>query len=380
MQSQIITQPARYIPQLDGLRGIAIIMVVCYHYFPDSLVCNFGWSGVDLFFVLSGFLITSRLLPFLDDKKLLSKFYRNRFLRIVPLYFAFLVLFFSCWFLFVSKTTLAAYPFYTNHWWQFFVFIQNWTFIYDFPPAAIHLNHLWSLATEEQFYLLFPLFILLVKDKKKLLITGSLLVALIVICRCLYFKFYIFNNEYEKIYWNTFFRMDSFMAGFILYLLYEKKAVTIKQVKNTKYLLWIVLLILITVIIINKTPNKSALFFTTAGYTIIAIVYACFLYLTLERKNKLINAITLNNLMRFTGKISYGIYIFHWPVYLFGFTLLNYVFNKLHFSTEGVSFRLINACCCIPITFFISHLSFKYYESYFLKWKVRSGRQLNSLT
>ena len=380
MQSQIITQPARYIPQLDGLRGIAIIMVVCYHYFPDSLVCNFGWSGVDLFFVLSGFLITSRLLPFLDDKKLLSKFYRNRFLRIVPLYFAFLVLFFSCWFLFVSKTTLAAYPFYTNHWWQFFVFFQNWAFIYDFPPAAIHLNHLWSLATEEQFYLLFPLFILLVKDKKKLLITGSLLVALIVICRCLYFKFYIFNNEYEKIYWNTFFRMDSFMAGFILYLLYEKKAVTIKQVKNTRYLLWIVLLILITVIIINKTPNKSALFFTTAGYTIIAIVYACFLYLTLERKNKLINAITLNNLMRFTGKISYGIYIFHWPVYLFGFTLLNYVFNKLHFSTEGVSFRLINACCCIPITFFISHLSFKYYESYFLKWKVRSGRQLNSLT
>ena len=174
--------------------------------------------------------------------------------------------------------------------------------------------------------------------------------------------------------------MDSFMAGFILYLLYEKKAVTNKKVKNTKYLLWIVLLILITVIIINKTPNKSALFFTTAGYTIIAIVYACFLYLTLERKNKLINAITLNNLMRFTGKISYGIYIFHWPVYLFGFTLLNYVFNKLHFSTEGVSFRLINACCCIPITFFISHLSFKYYESYFLKWKVRSGRQLNSLT
>jgi peptidoglycan/LPS O-acetylase OafA/YrhL len=93
LQSDLKIAPGKRIPQLDGLRGIAILMVMCYHFFPNNIICNFGWSGVDLFFVLSGFLITGRLYPYLDDKKILLKFYRNRFLRIVPLYFGFLVVF-----------------------------------------------------------------------------------------------------------------------------------------------------------------------------------------------------------------------------------------------------------------------------------------------
>jgi peptidoglycan/LPS O-acetylase OafA/YrhL len=68
-------QSTSYIPQLDGLRGIAILMVVCFHYFPNTFLFRFGWSGVDLFFVLSGYLLTGRLLPYLDDKKILQKLY-----------------------------------------------------------------------------------------------------------------------------------------------------------------------------------------------------------------------------------------------------------------------------------------------------------------
>lgn len=376
MPSQTLIQPGKHIPQLDGIRGMAIIMVICYHYFPHWLLCNFGWTGVDLFFVLSGFLISSRLLPYLDDKKIVSKFYLNRLLRIVPLYVAFLSLFFMCWFLFVSKTTLLSYPFYSNHWWQFFLFMQNWVFIYDFPPAAVHLNHLWSLATEEQFYLVFPLFILLIKNRKKILIASVTLFILIILTRCTYFYLFISHNEYEKIYWNTFFRMDSFLAGSILYLLYERKAFVLNVSTSTKYLLGLIMLLLIAGIIINRTPNKNALFFTTVGYSIIAIVYAYFLHLALQKKNRFLNTLTLNRFMRYTGKISYGIYIFHWPVFLTGFTVMNYVFSKLHFSTDTLSFRLTHATCCILFTFIISHISYRYFESYFFKWKSRPGKDL----
>lgn len=128
MQAKIKIPTTKHIPQLDGLRGVAILMVMCYHFFPNNVICNFGWTGVDLFFILSGFLITSRLFPYLNDKKILLKFYRNRFLRIVPLYFSFLILFFICWFLLASKEALGNFPFYANHWWKFFFFIQNWIF------------------------------------------------------------------------------------------------------------------------------------------------------------------------------------------------------------------------------------------------------------
>ncbi len=364
-------QPSKYIPQLDGLRGIAILLVIGYHYLPGSIISQYGWSGVDLFFVLSGFLITGRLFPFLHDKKLLQKFYRNRFLRIAPLYFGFLLVFFGAWFMLTSRETQNGYPFYGDHWWGFLIFIQNWMFIHDFPPAAVHLNHLWSLATEEQFYLLFPLFILLVRVRSKLLIAAISLVVLIIICRSIYFYYQVTNNEYELIYWNAFFRMDSFLAGCILYLLLDKKTDLTASQKNHACMAWVVLMPLIALLIVYKTPGKNAAFFSTIGYTIVAITYACSLYLTLLRKNKLLDAIMSNQFLIYTGKISYGLYIFHWPVYLFGIPLLHRIFDTVHFTPSPFYFHLGNVIFCILVTYLISHLSFRYYESGFLKWKAK---------
>ena len=118
-----------YYPKLDGVRGIAILIVICYHYFPTVSLFRFGWSGVDLFFVLSGFLITSRLIPFINNKQLLSNFYRNRALRILPLYFTFLCCFFCIWFLFVSKHEQQSTIVYNKYWYIFFLFGENWLWI-----------------------------------------------------------------------------------------------------------------------------------------------------------------------------------------------------------------------------------------------------------
>lgn len=200
-------------------------MVMCYHFFPDNTICNFGWTGVDLFFVLSGFLISGRLFPYLNDKKILLKFYRNRFLRIVPLYFAFLVFFFCGWFLLSSRETLNSFTYYNSHWWQFFLFIQNWVFANNPVEVKTHLQHLWSVAVEEQIYLLFPLFIIFIRSKTKVFYIVLFTIITILVSRWYYFNFIIQRDEYLKIYFNTFFRLDSFLSGVLVYLIYTEQVI-----------------------------------------------------------------------------------------------------------------------------------------------------------
>jgi peptidoglycan/LPS O-acetylase OafA/YrhL len=365
-------QSTSYIPQLDGLRGIAILMVVCFHYFPNTFLFRFGWSGVDLFFVLSGYLLTGRLLPYLDDKKILQKFYWNRFVRIVPLYFTFLIVFFAIWFLFASKQTLSTYPYYSNHWLSFFIFIQNWVFIHYYPSSPGGLTHLWSLAVEEQFYLLFPLFILLIRERRKLFFTAVFLVIVIVIIRSLFFYLNILNGDYEKTHWNTFFRLDSFFIGFILFLLIEKKITFLNSCSVFKYLSLFSFIILLTEICILKNPDARNSFYTTVGYTIVAIVYAALICFILSNNNFL-TALTKKSFLKYTGKISYCIFIIHYPLYIAGFGLLNKFLHMYNITITNNALVIINGVCCLPLTYFISHLSFKYYEQYFLKWKYKPG-------
>jgi peptidoglycan/LPS O-acetylase OafA/YrhL len=363
-------EPNNYIPQLDGLRGIAILMVVCFHYFPNTFLFRFGWSGVDLFFVLSGYLLTGRLLPYLDDKKILQKFYWNRFIRIVPLYFTFLIVFFAVWFLFASKQTLTTYPYYNDHWLSLFVFMQNWVFIHYYPSSPGALTHLWSLAVEEQFYLLFPLFILLIKDRRRLFLSALFLVITIVMIRCLFFYQDILNSDYN---WNTFFRLDSFFIGFILFILVEKKITFLNSTLVFKYLSYAALIILLVEIFILKNTNPRNSFYITIGYTIVAIIYAFLIYLILSNNNNFLTTLTKNSFLKYTGKISYSIFILHFPLYIAGFGFLNKFLNTYNITITNNALVIINGVCCLVLTYFISHLSFKYYEQYFLKWKYKPG-------
>jgi peptidoglycan/LPS O-acetylase OafA/YrhL len=151
---------------LDGVRGIAILAVFLHHnawrIAPTnkfqiilSGLMTLGWSGVDLFFVLSGFLITGILLDSRRAKNYFLSFYVRRALRIFPLYYAFLLIAFA---LFPSLVASDWLPVAGDRW-IYFCYLTNWLALWKGPWRHSVLAHLWSLAVEEQFYLCWPLLV-----------------------------------------------------------------------------------------------------------------------------------------------------------------------------------------------------------------------------
>ena len=171
MDDAEVRAPSR-IPELDGLRGLAIALVLIWHYGVILLPVGsagrrladrwlwFFWSGVDLFFVLSGFLIAGILLDQKHSRRYFSTFFTRRACRILPVYYLTLALFFIG-----SRTVRLPTPAEAWLWgdrpalWSYFAFLQNWTMAFEgrFGPNAIAAT--WSLAVEEQFYLLLPLMV-----------------------------------------------------------------------------------------------------------------------------------------------------------------------------------------------------------------------------
>ena len=171
----VLARP-RHLRPLDGIRGLAILMVMGSHVFASNMegsgrvvrwageALHAGRFGVDLFFVLSGFLITGILVDSLDDPRFFRKFYARRALRIFPLYYGVLLALFLL-------TPLLGLQWHGMGW-LMVGYLQNLRpqAMDNFSPGAhLTLNHFWSLAVEEQFYLIWPGFVFLIKDRRRLL-------------------------------------------------------------------------------------------------------------------------------------------------------------------------------------------------------------------
>lgn len=163
---------------LDHLRATAIVLVLLFHYnfyygVPDWLnaFSSFGWSGVDLFFVLSGYLIADKLFRGYDAQGKIGfkAFYLNRFLRIVPTYFAVIALYFSFPNLQEGRGLQPL--------WQFLTFTQN----ISIDMYRNTFSHAWSLCVEEHFYLLFPVLLYLIFSWKKLHMASYVFIAVAVL-------------------------------------------------------------------------------------------------------------------------------------------------------------------------------------------------------
>lgn len=353
----------KHIPELDGLRGIAILMVIFFHYFGQfTPIFNWGWMGVDLFFVLSGFLITSRLIDTVNKPKYFFRFYRNRILRIFPLYFFVLICFYLLIRFGISEASSEKFGFYLTHWPQFFLFLQNWSFMAVPQLGENQLQHFWSLAVEEQFYLFWPFAILWFHKSKNLpRILYLLLLGVILLRTVIYFRH---PESYLFYFYNTFCRMDGFIIGAMVYFIW------IKRLKPfPKFLILPGLAAFFITLWISNNSLHSPLI-ATYGLTLIAFFFGGSVYSALRTKSKFYSFILTRKWLMYIGKISFGLYIFHWIIlrFLQGYLTVR-ILNYVDFNTKTASF--IAVIFCLVISFLVSMISFRFFESYFLSLKKK---------
>lgn len=351
----------QYYPALDGLRGLAILLVVIYHNFGFLHYFFFGWLGVDLFFVLSGFLITDILLKTVNHPYYLRNFYMRRVLRIFPLYYLSLLLFLIILPAFIRHFDVRYYQ--ENQLWLW-TYLQNWLYIFKNPGNSNALNHYWSLAVEEQFYLVWPLVILLLKKHQRLLaLLGLLLVAVILL------RLWVWNNKVADLaYFNlyTFTRIDGLCMGSMLALL---QRISPRFLKNYMPVLVLAFAGLNFVFyFINRNNQFSFPYLALTGYSTFAMIFVLLLNETISGETTVINRLFSWSPLRFMGRISYGLYIFHWPVHMVLSPTVNKLFNGLF---SGTALSIVTALITTATAVLVSWISFRFVESWFLKMKER---------
>jgi peptidoglycan/LPS O-acetylase OafA/YrhL len=289
----------RKIPQLDGVRGVAILLVLVhnlhgFYTLPFSYLTAYGWMGVDLFFVLSGFLITGVLLDSKSSGTYFRDFYARRCLRIWPLYYGVLLLMFGVLPLLTPQN--ATEIFHRSHpWWSYPFFLQN--FLVADPSAAVGpLGVSWSLAVEELFYVFWPFFVRFVP--LRLLGVGACFVCVLSPVLRLYFV----SHDW-LIYSNPFCRLDGLMAGGLLAILVRKPDF---QPGRLVPAAWIGLILGGPLAIVSEVHQQRWLTFSLA-----VLASVGFVYLAQFSQWAWIRAVLTNRFLIFSGTISYGLYLLH---------------------------------------------------------------------
>ncbi len=308
------------IPELDGLRGIAIGLVILFHLalalpgIPAPLVrvMLFGWSGVDLFFVLSGFLIGGILIDHRDAAQYYKPFYARRFFRIVPIYAVVLAGYGICWVLGGDiRRTLVGNVGPPMPWYAYLSFTNNlWLAMHNTMDVFLPVS--WSLAVEEQFYLTLPLIVRYVNPRHlpKVILTITAAVMALRIFGCL--SGHLHQNQAYVLPW---FRIDSLMIGVICAIIVRDRNWRAFLDRN----IWAVYAGVATfgVIVIamgGALPAKNASPATpmmTFGLTVVALFYASVLLLSLLRPGHPSSFVLRARPLRFLGKVSYCVYLIH---------------------------------------------------------------------
>ena len=288
------------VPQLDAVRGIAILLVMLVNTgdkYPalhlEHVVGN-GWMGVDLFFALSGFLITGILLDTKDSPGYFKNFYLRRVLRILPLYYAILL------FMFVLVPLLRPSEAHTvfersSPWWAYPVFLQN--FLLASPMmAAGPLGTTWSLAIEEQFYLVWPLVVRFCSPAQLRRIATIMIVLTVPL------TYYLASHHFQ-IYSNVFCRQVGLMAGALLALLVRKENFEPLRHLGTA---WVIFAVTLSIAFVSEHFDARWL-----AFTMVALAAASFIFLSLYSEQRWLQAALRNRFLVYSGIISYGLYLTH---------------------------------------------------------------------
>lgn len=310
------------LPILDGLRGLAIILVLLHHFMvlePANHIhagiiktAAFGGHGVDLFFVLSGFLITRILLNAKGQKNYFKNFYMRRFLRIFPLYYLWLLVFmFLIPFLFKEMPEIAEqiqayrqaqqkFPWYFAYGSNFLIALKG-----SFDRGGLDIS--WSLAIEEHFYLFWPLLVWFFSEKNLSRICLAVIAGSIGLRTLLWL-----NGAAEiQIYVWTFTRIDTIIFGALTAISLKSGPdhFWLKHLRNRSFFYMIAALLV--GMLFSGNLNKSTLIMNSCGYSLIALFFTMLLIQCLESER---NAFLIHPLMKTFGKFSYAMYLFHIPI------------------------------------------------------------------
>ena len=314
---------SKYLPSIDSLRALAVLAVIVYH--VDVNYLPGGFLGVDLFFVLSGYLISSLIIK--EYRKTgslnLYNFYIRRARRLLPAVYFMITVGLVVMVLFnevlLRKSHLDAIfgYIYSSNWWYIFHKLDY----FDSFGAQSPFKHLWSLAIEEQFYMIFPLLFLLVNRKKKskdgtyklnknflYVVLGLILVSLIA--HILLFDI----NNISRIYFGTDTRAFSLLVGVVGAILYPMERLHAKVTPQQNMLYSVVSLVsiatLITVMIYTSEYNTLLY---RGGFLLVAIL-GLIVIISSGKQHTLMSRLLSFKPVVFIGKISYSLYLWHFPV------------------------------------------------------------------
>jgi peptidoglycan/LPS O-acetylase OafA/YrhL len=347
-----MSNPQDRIPALDGLRGLAVIVVILSRYqiyplAPDGWferlwvgLVSLGYAGVDLFFVLSGFLITSILIRHRDSERRFSSFYARRALRILPLYYA------LCFIVMVVMPAIGrgpegGEPIYN------ILFLQNFKGLLDSPQHAF-LGPTWSLAIEEQFYLIWPFLIWMLGPARAFYVIVAA-VAATVLCRA---GLYLNGFPVEKIYLWSITRLDGIGLGSILAIAWAERDRYARVLQFLRRQLTASATALMAIVVISALmPHASFLAFEPGmmlvGFLLVALVCTGMVLAALE--NPSFAAKFSAAPLRSCGRYSYAMYLIHTPVLI---TL-----------GEVVRSRPLNIALSLIATYVLAALSWHLFES-----------------
>ncbi|MDB0003672.1 acyltransferase [Alphaproteobacteria bacterium] len=341
-----------YRTDIDGLRGYAVLFVVLYHF--DLLYFQAGFLGVDIFFVISGFLITKIIIKDLDSNNFsILIFFHRRIKRIIPLLF----------FVIIICTILSYYFFlpkdlkdFSRSGFSSIFFLSNFYFFFrseyfDSLSIVKPLLHTWSLSIEEQYYLIYPFLLMLIYKYYKNYI-------FIFLCIFTFLSFIFFlnalNNQIYLGFYISIFRIWEIFAGCLIALFTKESYLKIENniFKFIINLISICLFIFLIFICSFFEYSKFNLFFLLP---LTVLITSLIIYL--NQYLMIASIIYTNNIIRFIGIISYSLFLIHWPIL---------VFYNYFFETDEMTIKII----LLIFSFLISFFTFRFIEKPFREKKI----------
>ncbi len=363
------TKKMPYLPGLDGLRAIAVVAVLLYHSGGGWLPG--GYLGVEVFFVLSGYLITSLLIiEWRNTGRInLKAFWMRRARRLLPELFAMLlvVLVFALLFLHdevagLRDDALAAAAYITN--WRLIFSHQSYFESLGRPSL---LRHLWSLAVEEQFYLLWPpIFALAIAALRP---RGVMLVAVLGAVASTIAMALLFHPgaDVSRVYYGTDTRAAGVLIGAALAFVWAPWSGVVSANPHRRLAVeGTGILALLAVVLFFLKLTESGVFLFRGGFAVVGLTTSLLIAAIVHPQSITLNAILGSRVMRWLGTRSYGIYLWHWPIYMV-------TRPQQDIALDGVPLFALR----LAITLSVSELSYR-----FVQGSVRNGaiwRRLRAL-